>query len=76
MAARPPEAFFADIRAFAEDIDRFIEGRTLDDFLADAQLRAAVERKLQNIGEALVQLSRLTEHHAQQIRPSRPLPCP
>jgi uncharacterized protein with HEPN domain len=73
MAARAPEAFFSDVLECAEDIERFVKGRTLEDFVADALLRAAVERKLQNIGEALVQLSRISEHHAQQFPRHRKL---
>jgi uncharacterized protein with HEPN domain len=43
MATRPPTAFMADVRLFAETIDRFLTGRTLQDFTEDSMLRAAVE---------------------------------
>jgi uncharacterized protein with HEPN domain len=73
MVTRPPAAYLADVRAFAEDIDRFLSGRTLNDFVEDSMLRAAVERKLQNIGEALVQLSRVSAALAQQVPRHREL---
>jgi uncharacterized protein with HEPN domain len=57
----------ADVRLFAETIDRFLTGRTLQDFTEDSMLRAAVERVLQNIGEALAQLSRIAPELAHQV---------
>lgn len=73
MVTRPPEAYLTDVRSFAEDIERFLRGRTFQDFVDDGMFRAAVERKLQNIGEALVQLSRLSEPMASQIPRHRQL---
>jgi len=45
-----------DIRMAAEALDRFTAGKTVETLKADEILLAAVERKLEIIGEAFVQL--------------------
>ena len=45
-----------DIRLAAEALRRFISGKTAADMQRDEILQAAVERKLEIIGEAFVQL--------------------
>jgi uncharacterized protein with HEPN domain len=45
-----------DIRMAAEALDRFTAGKTVETLKADEILQAAVERKLEIIGEAFVQL--------------------
>jgi len=45
-----------DIRLAAEALDRFTCGKTVEMLKADEVLQAAVERKLEIIGEAFVQL--------------------
>jgi len=45
-----------DIRLAAEALDRFTYGKTVETLKADEILQAAVERKLEIIGEAFVQL--------------------
>ena len=45
-----------DIRLAAEALDRFTHGKTVEMLKADEILQAAVERKLEIIGEAFVQL--------------------
>lgn len=47
--------YMHDIVAAAEAIQRNIEGRTREEFFADDDLRAAVERRFEIIGEALRQ---------------------
>ena len=49
--------YLYDIEQAAEHIVQFTAGRTFADYLQDAMLRAAVERKFEIIGEALAQLS-------------------
>ncbi len=48
-----------DMQNSAADISAFIEGHTIEDFLRDKQLRMAVERGFEIIGEALTQLCKI-----------------
>jgi uncharacterized protein with HEPN domain len=45
-----------DIRLAAEALNRFIAGKSLEAFKQDEVLQAAVERKLEIIGEAFVHI--------------------
>jgi uncharacterized protein with HEPN domain len=54
-----------EARKYLHDVDQamarltsFVAGRTIDDYLADALLRAAVERQFEIIGEAVGKLSK------------------
>ena len=38
---------------------QFVAGKNLSDYLSDTMLRSAVERQLQTVGEALVQLQKI-----------------
>ena len=49
--------YLDDIRRAARLLTGFIEGKTLADYLADAMLRAAVERQFEIIGEAMARLA-------------------
>lgn len=53
-----PRKYLWDAATAAEQARSFAEGRSFDDYLADAMLRAAVERQLEIIGEALNHLSK------------------
>ncbi len=55
MPPRDLRVYIYDILKAGEAIRRNIEGRTLDDFFADDDLRAKVERRFEIIGEALRQ---------------------
>jgi uncharacterized protein with HEPN domain len=46
-----------DMQRAALDIARFVAGRTFEDFVEDRQLRLAVERSIEIIGEAASRLS-------------------
>lgn len=56
-----------DAETAAERIFRFVAGRSLDDYLADDMLRAAVERQFEIIGEAFASLRRVDPNLAAQI---------
>ena len=67
---RDPEKYLFDMRSSADFLLEITAGRTLDDYTRDRAFRGVIERELQNIGEALIQLqkdtprlaSRITEH--------------
>lgn len=55
--ARSQEQYLADIDEAMSDARRFAEGHDVDDFRRDRQLRYAIERALEIIGEATANLS-------------------
>ena len=55
---RPSSAFLLDIKLACASVNSFVQGFDLNRYLADELVRAGVERKLLNIGEALSQLAR------------------
>jgi uncharacterized protein with HEPN domain len=65
--ARDPRALLADVLDAARSIERFRRDLDLDGFRADELARAAVERKLEIIGEALNRLSREEPGLAERI---------
>jgi uncharacterized protein with HEPN domain len=80
--ARDPRALLADILDAARAIERFRHGLDLDGYRDDELVRAAVERKLGIVGEALNRLSRedpelanrIPGHRARHWLPERPRP--
>jgi len=64
---RDARAYLWDAQAAVDRILEFTRGRSLDDYLADAMLRAAVERQFEILGEALTQLRRVAPAIAQRI---------
>jgi len=56
-----------DICHAADAAADFTHGKTIEDYKADRFLRSAVERQLTILGEAVVQLSRLTPELAERI---------
>lgn len=68
---RDPRTWLFDVVQAAQRVQRFIDGRSYADYLADELLRAGVERQFEIIGEALNQLRRhdpalaagIREHH-------------
>lgn len=56
-----------DVRQAAEDIAEFASGKSLDEFRADKQLRMAVERGFEIIGEAMSQLRKTEPEMLERI---------
>ena len=64
---RDARAFLWDMQEAAALVAQFIAGKSFDAYSADVMLRSAVERQLQNLGEALVQLNKVDKTLAQRI---------
>jgi len=62
-----PRKYLWDAASAAEQAQGFAEGNSFDDYLANAMLRAAVERQFEIIGEALNQLSKAAPEFAAAI---------
>ncbi len=62
-----PEKYLFDILECARFLEGFTSGRTLDEYARDRGFRSAVERELQIIGEAMMQLARIAPSVAEQI---------
>ena len=60
-------ALLWDAQAAAHSVCGFVQGRSFADYLADPMLSAAVERKLEIVGEALNQLRKVDADLAAQI---------
>ena len=54
MSSKDPRKFLVDIIEAANDIEAFVAAMTLEDCMPDIQVKAAVERKFELIGEALL----------------------
>jgi uncharacterized protein with HEPN domain len=68
-----PEArkLLEDMREAAADVASFTTGKSIDGYRVDKQLRRAVERSFEIIGEALTQLRKLDQPTADRISESR-----
>ena len=64
---RDPASFLWDAVQAADAVIAFTSGRTMEDFRRDLQLRSAVERQLEIVGEAFSRLSRVDPALAGQI---------
>ena len=56
-----------DLHQADEAIVRYMQGKSFEDYLADDQLQASVERKFEIIGEALNKLYRLDAQMVEEI---------
>lgn len=63
--------YLSDIQKAAELVASFTAGRSLDDYLNDELLQAAVERKFEVIGEAIVCLRKIDEGLVSRVRDHR-----
>lgn len=64
---RDPRKFLADVAEACARIQRFVEGRSYEDYLRDELLRSGVERQFAIIGEAVNRLARVAPHVAERI---------
>jgi len=70
---RESSAFLSDIQLACASVVTFTQGFDLEMYSADALVRSAVERQLQNMGEALSQLSRQDPELAAKVPRHRKL---
>jgi uncharacterized protein with HEPN domain len=72
----PPDkddrAYLWDMLTAAKAVAGFVQGRTLDDYVADLMLRSAVERQVEIIGEAARRVSKELQDKHPEI-PWRPI---
>ena len=71
MSQRDPGVYLEDIEHYARLAMSFTSGFTLEQYLADAKTRAAVERVLEVCGEAMNQLHRNAPAVAENIPHAR-----
>ena len=62
-----PEKYLYDVRSSCEFLLQFTAGRTVGDYEQDRAFRSAVERELQIIGEAVMQLHGVAPHLAARL---------
>lgn len=67
---RDPEKFLFDILDSARFLLEFTASETVERYRTDRAFRAAVERELQNVGEALMQLRNIRPEMAARISES------
>lgn len=59
--------YLYDIGEAAHSLEKFVAGKTFDDYRCNALLQAAVERKFEIIGEAIKKLAHIDEDLASRI---------
>ena len=62
-----PAKYLYDIRSSAEFLLEFTTDKTVNDYSQDRAFRSAIERELQVIGEAVMQLERVAPEVASRI---------
>jgi len=62
-----PKKLLYDMKAGAERIERFVAGKSFEDFLKDEMLQSAVDRQFTIIGEAMSRLRKLSPEIAKEI---------
>ena len=67
MPHHEPEKYLYDMLSSCEFLLDFTGGKTVDDYINDRAFRSAVERELQIIGEALIQLEKIESSVAARI---------
>ena len=67
MSLRDPEKYLYDIQSSCSFLLEFTRGKTVADYKEDRAFRSALERELQIIGEAMMQLKKISPDTAQKI---------
>lgn len=67
MCDRDPQKYLYDMLSSCEFIRGFTTGKSVDDYNDDRAFRSAVQRELQIIGEALIQLDKVAPELAARI---------
>jgi uncharacterized protein with HEPN domain len=67
MSHHDPEKYLSDIINGCEFLLEFTRNKTKNDYIHDRAFRSAVERELQIIGEAMMQLDRVSLQTAEKI---------
>ena len=67
MPHHEPEKYLYDILSSCEFLLEFTRNKTVDNYIAERAFRSAVERELQIVGEALLQLDKVSPAIARQI---------
>ena len=67
MPHNDPAKYLYDMLSSCEFLLEFTQNKTVDDYIGDRAFRSAIERELQIIGEALLQLDKVSPEIAGQI---------
>ena len=71
MSHHDPEKYLYDIQNCCEFLLDFTQAKTVTDYKQDRPFRSALERELQIIGEAMIQLDNIAPHITDQISEHR-----
>ena len=71
MPLHEPQKYLYDIISSCEFLLEFTRNRTKEDYIHDRAFRSALERELQIIGEAMLQLDRASPQTAEKISEAR-----
>ena len=67
MSLREPRKYLYDMLSSCQFLIEFTGGKTIDDYINDRAFRSALERELQIIGEAMMQLEDITPDITEKI---------
>ena len=67
MSLREPQKYLYDMLSSCQFLIEFTGGKTVDDYINDRAFRSALERELQIIGEAMMQLKDIAPDITEKI---------
>ncbi len=71
MSLRDPQKYVYDMLNCCEFLLEFTKGKSVEDYMNDRAFRSALERELQIIGEAMMQLDSIAPETAELIHEHR-----